>query len=157
MTNFGPNTCYQDNEDDTFTDVPTRASLANKQWRTSCAVADIDTMLNIISSRSGMWKRGIWVYCGPCSYPPDADVRYRNNGDGTFTDLSSQSGIFDIAAGHELGVTFGDYGNDGGQDLYIANDRDPNFLFRNRGDGVFEEVVLMLASLATISETKELV
>ena len=41
--------------------------------------------------------------------------------------------------------------------LYIANDRDPNFLFRNRGDGVFEEVVLMLASLATISETKELV
>ena len=145
MTNFGPNTRYQDNEDDTFTDVSTRASLANKQWRTSCAVADIDTMLNIISSRSGMWKRGIWVYCGPCSYPPDADVRYRNNGDGTFTDLSSQSGIFDIAAGHELGVTFGDYGNDGGQDLYIANDRDPNFLFRNRGDGVFEEVALMLA------------
>ena len=54
ITNFGPNTCYQDNEDDTFTDVLTRASLANKQWRTSCALANIDTMLNIISSRSGM-------------------------------------------------------------------------------------------------------
>ena len=81
ITNFGPNTWCQDNGDGSFTDVSTRSSLANKRWRTSCALANIDTMLNIISSRTGMWKRGPWVYCGPCSYPPDADVCYRNNGE----------------------------------------------------------------------------
>lgn len=70
--------------------------------------------------------------------------------------LSSQSGILDIAAGHELGVTFGDYDNDGAQDLYIANDRDPNFLFRNRGDGVFEEVALMLGVAYRVWKTKKL-
>ena len=54
MTNFGPNTWCQDNGDGSFTDVSTRSSLATKRWRTSCALANIDTMLNIISSRSGM-------------------------------------------------------------------------------------------------------
>jgi len=155
ITNFGPNTCYQNNGDGTFTDVSTRAGLANKQWGTSCAFADIDNdgLLDLYIANYADYnlkqdrkceKGGIWVYCGPRSYPPDADVCYRNNGDGTFTNLSSQSGISDITAGHGLGVTFGDYDNDGDQDLYVANDRDPNFLFRNRGDGVFEEVALIL-------------
>ena len=167
ITNFGPNAYYQNNGDGTFTDVSTRASLANKQWRTSCAFGNIDNddLLDFYIANYAEYhleqdrkceKEGIWVDCRPRSYPPDADVCYRNNGDGTFTDLSSQSGILDIAAGHELGVTFSDYDNDGAQDLYIANDRDPNFLFRNRGDGVFEEVALMLGVAYRVWKTKKL-
>lgn len=155
ITNFGSNICYRNNGDGTFTDVSTQAGIANKQWGTSCAFVDLnnDGSLDLYITNYADYDLerdrrceigGVWVYCGPRSYPPDVDVCYRNNGNGTFTDFSQQSGILNVAAGHGLGVTFGDYDNDGDSDLYVANDRDPNFLFYNQGGGVFEEVALML-------------
>ena len=140
ITNFGSNICYRNNGDGTFTDVSTQAGIANKQWGTSCAFVDLnnDGSLDLYITNYADYDLerdrrceigGVWVYCGPRSYPPDVDVCYRNNGNGTFTDFSQQSGILNVAAGHGLGVTFGDYDNDGDSDLYVANDRDPNFLF----------------------------
>jgi hypothetical protein len=67
------------------------------------------------------------------------DILYRNNGDGTFTDISKEAGIY-RTDGNGLGVVFGDYDNDGWTDIYVANDSVPNFLFHNKGKGIFEEV-----------------
>ena len=71
------------------------------------------------------------------------DVLYRNNGDGTFTDISHESGIY-TTDGKGLGVVFADYDRDGWSDIYVANDSVPNFMFHNIGDGTFEEVGLFL-------------
>jgi hypothetical protein len=68
------------------------------------------------------------------------DILYRNNGDGTFTDVTREAGAY--KAGNGLGVVFGDYDDDGWIDIYVANDATPNFLFRNKGKGVFDEVGL---------------
>jgi hypothetical protein len=79
------------------------------------------------------------AYCHPHVYNPLPDILYRNNGDGTFTDISRESGIGQVT-GNGLGVVFGDYDDDGWVDIYVANDSTPNFLFHNKGRGVFEEV-----------------
>ena len=67
------------------------------------------------------------------------DVFFRNNGDGTFAEDTYSAGFGGLAA-RGLGVVFGDYDNDGDADLYVANDADPNFLYRNDGQGHFDEV-----------------
>lgn len=154
VTNFGPNVLYRNNGDGTFTDVSVKAKVANSQWGTSCAFADVDNdgFLDLYIANYADYAiekdkrcevRGIWQYCGPRAYPPDTDVFYRNNGDGTFVDLSEKSGFLSVPAYHSLGVVFSDYDDDGDQDLYVANDQDPNFLFQNHGDGTFEEVALL--------------
>lgn len=120
-------------------------------------ISILPIMLNIISSRTGNVKNGVYglivghvpIHLTPMYATETTEMELSPI-------LSSQSGILDIAAGHELGVTFSDYDNDGAQDLYIANDRDPNFLFRNRGDGVFEEVALMLGVAYHVWKTKKL-
>ncbi len=88
-------------------------------------------------------ERGVHVYCGPHAYPAVHDTFYLSNGDGTFTDVSEQYRPSDLAPMHGLGITFGDYDNDGDMDLYIANDQDPNFLLQNDGKGKFLEVALI--------------
>jgi hypothetical protein len=79
-------------------------------------------------------------YCHPNVYRSVPDILYRNNGDGTFTDVTREAGAY--KAGNGLGVVFGDYDDDGWIDIYVANDATPNFLFRNKGKGVFDEVGL---------------
>jgi len=81
------------------------------------------------------------VYCHPNVYNGLGNVLYHNNGDGTFTDVSRQAGIY-RTDGKGLGVVIGDYDNDGWADIFVANDSTPNFLFHNKGKGVFEEVAL---------------
>ena len=76
----------------------------------------------------------------PTSTTAFPDLLFRNNGDGTFTDISLESGILQRPNGNGLGVVFGDYDNDGLADIYVANDSTPNFLFHNKGGGKFEEV-----------------
>ena len=88
-------------------------------------------------------ERGVHVYCGPHAYPAVHDTFYKNNGDGTFTDVSTLYRPADLIPQHGLGVTFGDYDADGNIDLYVANDQDPNFLFQNSGTGNFLEVALI--------------
>ena len=78
------------------------------------------------------------AYCGPTSYPGQAGVLYRNEGDGAFADVSAAAGL-DDDSGRQLAAVFGDLDGDGDPDLFVANDKRPNFLFVNSGDGTFEE------------------
>ena len=154
VANFGLGVLYQNSGDGTFIDVSMNSGVANSRWGTSCAFADVDNdgYLDLyitnyadyaVENDKKCYVRGIWQYCGPRAYPPDTDTFYHNNGNGTFTDLTEESGFLNVPACHGLGVSFGDYDNDGDQDLYIANDQDPNFLFQNQGGGKFEEIALL--------------
>ena len=154
LTNFGPNRLYQNNGDGTFTDVAETARVADTGWGASCAFADFDNdgFLEIyvtnyadysLDAHKTCYRHDIPVYCGPSSYPPQPDLFYHNNGNGTFTDLTQQSGLLSVPAAHGLGVAVGDADNDGDPDIYVANDQDFNFLFENRGDGSFEEIGLL--------------
>ncbi len=154
VTNFGPNVLYRNNGDGTFTDVAETAQVADAGWGTSCAFADFDNDGHLelyvtnyanytLDAHKTCYRHDIPVYCGPSSYPPQPDVFYHNNRNGTFTDLTQQSGLLSIPAAHGLGVAIGDTDNDGDPDIYIANDQDFNFLFENRGDGTFEEIGLL--------------
>ncbi len=154
LTNFGHNVLYQNEGDGTFTNVAETAQVADAGWGTSCAFADFDSdgFLELyvtnyanytLDAHKTCYRHNIAVYCGPSSYPPQPDLFYHNNGDGTFTNLTKQSGLLSVPAAHGLGVAVGDADNDGDADLYIANDQDFNFLFENRGDGIFEEIGLL--------------
>ncbi|MYA56497.1 CRTAC1 family protein [Candidatus Poribacteria bacterium] len=154
LTNFGDNALYRNNGDGTFTDVAPTAQVADTGWGTSCAFADFDNdgFLELyvsnyakytLDANKPCYRHNIAVYCGPSSYLPQPDVLYRNNRDGTFIDLTEQSGLLSVPAAHGLGVAIGDSDNDGDTDIYVANDQDFNFLFENLGDGTFEEVGLL--------------
>lgn len=154
VTNFGKDQLYRNNGDSTFTDVTTHAQVGNPNWGTSCAFADVDNdgHLDLYVANYAAYtpendirceERGVHVYCGPHAYPAVHDTFYKNNGDGTFTDISAVSHPADLVPQHGLGVTFGDYDADGDTDLYVANDQDPNFLFQNAGGGNFFEVALI--------------
>ena len=154
LTNFGDNALYRNNGDGTFTDVAAFAQVADTGWGTSCAFADFDNdgFLELYVSNYAKYTLGadkpcyrhnVAVYCGPSSYPPQPDVLYRNKRNGTFINLTEQSGLLNVSAAHGLGVAIGDSDNDGDIDIYVANDQDFNFLFENRGDGTFEEAGLL--------------
>ena len=132
-------------------------------FNSSCAFADIDrdgfidlyvaTYVNARSDNNifcGDAAKRIRVYCHPLNFAPLPDVLYRNNGDGTFADISRSSGIA-AHGGNGLGVVFGDYDDDGLPDAFVANDAVPNFLFHNDGKGVFTETGL-LAGVAVAND-----
>ncbi|MDP6595336.1 MAG: CRTAC1 family protein [Candidatus Poribacteria bacterium] len=162
VTNYGPNVLYRNNGDGTFTDVSQSAGVDSSLWGTSCAFADYDCdgdldlyVVNYIefdlatNPWCGLKESDIRAYCEPNSFRGVSDILYQNNGDGTFTDVSRTAGILnpDISfesAGKGLGVTWGDYDNDGYPDLYIANDSTENFFYRNNKDGTFEEIGFMI-------------
>jgi hypothetical protein len=153
VTAVGGNKLYHNNGDGTFTDVTAVAGVAAGMWSTSCAFGDIDNdgYVDLYVARYVdfsndnkkvcMLFKDVRSYCHPNVYRSVPDILYRNNGDGTFSDVSRESGI-GVVAGNGLGVVFGDYDNDGWTDIYVANDATPNFLFHNKGKGVFEEVGL---------------
>jgi len=90
--------------------------------------------------------RGVLVQCGPWGMLGESDFLFHNRGDGTFEDVTRKAGVEDKRRYYGLGVVWGDYDNDGWPDLYVANDAGPNFLYRNKHDGTFEEVGLMLGA-----------
>ena len=154
VTNFGQDQLYQNSGDGTFKDVTIKAGVGNLKWGTSAAFADVDNdgYLDLYVTNYAEYnpkedkkciERGIHVYCGPHAYPAVHDTFYRNNGDGTLTDMSELYRPQDLTPQHGLGVAFGDYDNDGDLDLYVANDQDPNFLFQNQGENSFLEVALI--------------
>ena len=152
VTYVGPNALYRNNGDGTFASVGRRAGVADERWGASAAFADLDAdgyldlyVANYLvfdpesppQPRRG-WK-GLVVFYGPDGMDTVPDALYRNNGDGTFSDLSARTGMNrHYLPG--LGVVFGDYDNDGDQDIYVANDGLPNLLFRNEGDWRLTEV-----------------
>jgi enediyne biosynthesis protein E4 len=154
VTAFGPNILYRNNRDGTFTDVTATAGVAGgpAEWSTSTGFFDFDRdgdldlyVTNYLDYHlddnpyCGFRKEGYRMYCNPTMFDGVPDRLFRNNGDGTFTDVSKQAGIAN-PAGKGLGVTFCDFDRDGDTDIYVANDMVRNFLYRNNGDGTFTEV-----------------
>jgi hypothetical protein len=154
LNNFGPNVLYRNNGDGTFTDVTKLAGVDNgfQVGAGACFLdADKDGDLDLYASNYLDFSyekhvltttRGYPVYANPRFYLPLPDTLYRNNGDGTFTDVSKVSGI-GLHAGWGMGIVCGDYDNDSDTDIFIGNDVGENFLFENDGTGKFEEVGLM--------------
>jgi hypothetical protein len=150
VCNFARNTLYRNNGDGTFTDVTESAGVGETRWSASAVFFDMDNDLDLDlyvanyvdykRERDGCRYQNLTVYCSPETFDPVPDTLYRNNGDGTFTDVSETAGITVPARG--LGVVAADYDDDGDRDIIVANDMNPNFLYRNRGDGTFEEVGL---------------
>ena len=156
VTNYGANRLYRNNGNGTFSDVTEKAGVAEPRWSTGCAFADYDNdghldlyVVNYIvfsleeNPWCGLKEKGIRAYCEPDNFPAQSDTLFRNNGDGTFTDVTKPAGIYNTT-GKGLGVVWGDYNNDGAPDIYVANDSTENLFYRNNGDGTFEEVGFML-------------
>jgi enediyne biosynthesis protein E4 len=155
VTNFARNILFRNNGDGTFTDVTAKAGVAGSGWFTSAAFADFDGDgdLDLFAVRyldygveknyfCGDRAKGRRDYCHPSLYPPISNVLFRNNGNGTFTDISESSGI-SAARGKGLGVIVSDVDGDGKPDVYVANDTTMNFLFHNLGGNKFEDVSLL--------------
>ena len=152
VTNFGENVLYRNNGDGTFTDVTVHARVGDSdKWSSSCAFVDYDhdgnldlyvvNYLDYDIAEDGEWydTNGRRIYSNPRVYEGVSDTLYRNNGDGTFTDVTQRAGVYNDT-GKGLGVTCGDYDNDGRIDIYVANDTTPNFLYRNMGNGTFMDL-----------------
>jgi len=152
VNNYGPNVLYRNNGDGTFTDVTAAAGVEHNGCGSGCVFLDIegDGDLDLyvavyleFSSRDCYpeFRGDVPLYRPPELYRPAPDVLFRNNGDGTFSDISQEAGIAS-ARSWGMGVIAADYDSDGDTDIFVANDVAANFLWRNDGSGRFEEVAL---------------
>jgi enediyne biosynthesis protein E4 len=161
ITYYGHNVLYRNNGNGTFTDVTEKAGLRQDAVRygSGCTWVDYDrdgrldlfvaTYLNATleqlpkpgESKDCRWK-GVPVNCGPRGLPTGSVQLFHNNGDGTFTDVSKQSGVAAAARSYPMTVVAADYDNDGWPDIYVACDSTPSWLFRNQHDGTFREEAL---------------
>ncbi|MDE0398305.1 MAG: CRTAC1 family protein [Candidatus Poribacteria bacterium] len=151
LTNFGKNQLFRNNGDGTFTDVTSQAGVADSSWSVSASFGDfnLDGYLDLyvtnyldyqLETAHACFLEGIHIYCGPHEYPGASDTLYRNNGDGTFTDVTARAGLH--KSGKGLGTLFTDYNSDSYPDIFVANDAVPDFLYRNNGDGTFTDVAI---------------
>lgn len=152
VTNYGPNVLYRNDGDGRFTDVTATAGVGDPLWSVSASFLDYDGdgdldlfNVNYVAfaddvNRECRTSAGDREYCTPLAYRRQADVLYRNDGDGRFTDVTKEVGL-DGTASSGLGVLSTDFDDDGRADLYVANDAMPNQLWMNRG-GRFEETGL---------------
>jgi hypothetical protein len=161
VANVTRNQLFHNNHDGTFTDVTAKAGVGGasldgkKMWSVSAGWFDFDNdgRLDLFVSNYCKWEVNQDPFCGPnpnqrayChpkNYPALPNTLYRNNGGGTFTDVSAAMGI-DKSFGKGMGVTFGDYDHDGFLDAFVANDNAPNQLFHNLAGKKFEEVALQV-------------
>jgi len=159
VVSTGKNQLFHNNGDGTFTDVTDKAGVpggmldGKKMWSVSAAWVDYnnDGFLDLFVSNYCKWEVNKDPYCGPTpqlraychpkNYADLPNTLYRNNGDGTFTDVSAETGIAKYF-GKGMGVAVADYDGDGFMDIFVANDNRPNFLFHNLGGKKFEEVAL---------------
>jgi hypothetical protein len=161
ITYWGQNVLYRNNGDGTFTDITEKAGLLHPgvRWGSGCTFVDYnrDGLLDLCvanylefdfksvpppgDTANCNWK-GIPVNCGPRGLPPGSVGLYRNNGDGTFTDVSVESGLAKAKGSYAMTVVSADFDNDGWPDIYVACDSTPSFLFRNNQNGSFSEIGL---------------
>ncbi|HEY1263346.1 MAG TPA: CRTAC1 family protein, partial [Terriglobales bacterium] len=152
VTQYGRSILYHNNGNGTFSDVTEKAGVGVNGWASSAVWFDYDNdgKLDLFvcqfvefdkTSSCGIDKDGKVHYCIPRPFRPTPSWLFHNNGDGTFTDVSKESGIA-AHLGKAWGVVAADLNNDGRMDLFVANDTVSNFLFMNRGKGRFEETGL---------------
>jgi enediyne biosynthesis protein E4 len=161
VTYWGENVLYRNNGNGTFTDVTSRAGVGAAsgkvtRWNTGCAFLDYDRdgwldlfVANYVDferstvpvSGNGLCLyKGLKVACGPAGLPGGKNILFRNNRDGTFTDVSEKAGIWNTAGKYGLGVLVSDFDDDGWPDIYVANDSTPSALYRNNRNGTFTDI-----------------
>ena len=161
ITNYGRNALYANQGDGTFVDVTEYAQVGDERFGTGCAFLDYDGdgyldlyvanyvdfkhFLQTTPNRSYMWK-GLRVHFGPRGMKGSGDILYRNQGDGTFADVTVEARVVDQDKLYGMGVIGGDYDRDGDVDIYVANDTGANFLYQNQGDGTFADIGWMIGA-----------
>jgi len=156
VTTFGANILYRNDGHGHFTNVAKDAGIEAPGWNTGAAFFDadgdgdldlyiasyidakMDDVLN--AKRTLSWKGVEMVAFGPFGLKGAPDHFFRNDGHGRFTDATEEAGLTDRALGFGFAVRAVDIDGDGDMDLYVANDSDPNYLYRNEGKGVFKEI-----------------
>ncbi len=158
VTGFNRNQLFHNNGDGTFTDVTAKAGVSGavpklgKAWSVAAGWLDYnnDGLLDLfvvnylnysLSSATACVQQGHPAYCSPVDFLGTPNILYRNNGDGTFTDVSEQSHISQYV-GKGMGLAFADYDNDGYTDIFVSNDTFENYLLHNNRDGTFTNVAL---------------
>jgi hypothetical protein len=158
--NYGKNRLYHNNHDGTFTDVAEKAGVAVDNWTPGSAWGDYDgdglldlyvtgyvhydrnnmpiSGSKVLGYASCMY-RGVAVNCGPRGLQGEPDHLFHNNGDGTFTDVTTKAGVVDKEKYYGFTAIFVDINGDGKPDLVVGNDSEPNFLYINKGNGTFED------------------
>jgi len=159
LTCLGGNKLFRNNGDGTFSDVTRQAAVADGRWSTGAAFGDYDGDGNLdlmvtnyvdfhLSDLPGFGTapnckyRGMDVQCGPRGLKGAGDALFHNNGNGTFTDVSKSAGVDDPNGYYGMSVIFSDFNNTGRPDIYVANDSTPKFLYKNLGNGKFQEIGL---------------
>jgi hypothetical protein len=161
VTGFGGNVLYHNLGNCKFEDVTEKAGVHGGGFSTGAAWGDYDRdgHVDLFVSRYVHVEidklpefgndprfcrfKGVLVQCGPWGLPGESDLLFHNKGDGTFEEVSKKAGVDDPHHYYGLGATWGDYDNDGWPDLYVANDAGPNFLYKNKHDGTFEDIGLL--------------
>ncbi|HEX8186340.1 MAG TPA: CRTAC1 family protein [Blastocatellia bacterium] len=154
---FGKNALYRNNGNGAFTDVAEKAGVANNRtrWGSGCAFVDydrdgyldlfvasyidLDLKTAPLPESGPCLYKGVTVACGPPGLTGGVNTLYRNNGDGSFTDVSEKTGIRKTNGTYGLGVLVADFDNDGWPDIYVANDSAPAALYHNK-DGAFTDI-----------------
>src|SRR5215211_7207703 len=156
VTCLGPDRLLKNNGNGTFTDVTAKAGVNDPRWTTGASFVDYDRDgdLDLFVSNYvdfdinslpefGQGKtcqyKSIPVQCGPRGLKGAGDSLFRNNGDGTFTDVSKQAGVIDENGYYGMGIITSDFDDDGLIDIFVANDSTPNYYYRNNGNGSFKE------------------
>ncbi len=151
VLNYGANVLYRNNGDGTFTDISKASGLADAHWSLSAPWFDYDNdgdldvyVTNYLEYDKGKFRSFYPAagYPGPLSDKGQSDALYRNNGDGTFTDVTKAAGVHN-PAGRGMSATVADIDNDGRLDIYVANDAMENYFYRNTGKGAFKNEALI--------------
>ena len=161
VTGYGGNALYRNLGSCKFEDVTEKAGVGGGGFSTGAAWGDYDRdgyvdlfvsryvhfdmskLPDFGSDEKNCRYRGLLVQCGPWGMQGETDLMYHNRGDGTFEEVSKKAGVGDANKYYGLGAVWGDFDNDGWPDLYVANDAGPNYLYRNRHDGTFEEMGML--------------
>ena len=169
VTNFGRNALYLNGGNGTFRDATAPSGLGTEEmWAAGAAFGDYDGDGDLdlyvsayidfdlehpptVESMPGAAKQNcmfgsLRVFCGPLGLRPSADRFYENRGNARFVDVSQASGIANVPPGYGMGVIWADVNDDGRLDIYVANDRNPNYLFLNNGDRTFTESGMLSGS-----------
>ena len=152
VTAYGSNRLYHNNGDCTFTDVTEKAGVTGSGWSTSATWIDLDNdgLLDLVVDRYVTWdwndvwcgehREGYRAICHPDVFPPISMLVYHNDGNGRFTEVAHKLGL--DKPEKALGIAIADFDRDGRNDIYVANDSMPEFLFHQKANGTFEEVGL---------------